>query len=216
MSQPTRIAVIGTGFAARFHLASYQKVYGENFEIAAICGRDIDRARQVAADFCIARVEKDWRSILADPTIDTIDICVPNDQHVPMILAAAKAGKHIICEKPLGGFFGPEDAGADWSAKGFPRQDMLDNVTDQIRQVQIAVREAGIVFCYGENWVHAPPIAKLDRRVASSGSAILRIDGEESHSGSHAAYFRRWRTAGGGSLLRLCVHPIGAALWLKQ
>ena len=216
MSQPIRIAIIGTGFAARFHLASYRKVYGENFEIAAICGRDISRARQVAADFGIGRVENDWRSILADPSIDAIDICVPNDQHVPMILAAAKAGKHIICEKPLGGFFGPDDAGADWSAEGFPRQQMLDSVADQIRQVQTAVREAGVVFCYGENWVHAPPIAKLDRLMAASGSAILRIEGEESHSGSHAPYSRQWRTAGGGSLLRLCVHPIGAALWLKQ
>src|SRR6202008_3942908 len=54
------------------------------------------------------------------------------------------------------------------------------------------------------------------RVMTASGSAIMRIEGEESHSGSHAPYSRRWRTAGGGSLLRLCVHPIGAALFLKQ
>jgi predicted dehydrogenase len=81
--------------------------------------------------------------------------------------------------------------------------------------VRQAVQAAGITFCYGENWVYAPPIVKVDRLMAASDSTILRIQGEESHSGSHSPYARRWRTSGGGSLLRLCVHPIGAALHLK-
>lgn len=216
MTTPLRIAVIGAGFAAHFHLASYRKVYGEQFEVAAIWGRDGVRAARLARDFGVARVESDWRAILADRAIDAVDLCVPNNLHVPMILAAVEAGKHIICEKPLGGFFGPEDAADDWSADGFARQTMLDAVAAQVRQVRDAVSAAGVTFCYGENWVHAPPVAKVDRLMAASGSAILRIEGEESHSGSHAPYSRHWRTAGGGSLLRLCVHPIGAALWLKQ
>ena len=213
---PLRIAVVGTGFAAHFHLASYRKVYGENFEIAAICGRNADRAAALAREFGVARVEPDWKALLADPTIDVVDLCVPNDLHVPRILAAAKAGKHVICEKPLGGYFGPADAPDDWSAEGFPRQAMLEAAAEQVRQVRAAVEAAGVTFCYGENWVHAPPIAKLDRLMAASDSVIMRIEGEESHSGSHAPYSRRWRRAGGGSLLRLGVHPISAALWLKQ
>jgi len=216
MDWPLRIAVIGTGFAARFHLASYRKVYGERFEIAAICGRDTQRTRALAEEFSVARCEADWQAVLTDPSIDAVDLCVPNHLHVPRILEAAAAGKHVICEKPLGGYFGPEDAGEDWSANGFPRESMLAAVAAQARQVRDAVAESGVTFCYGENWVSAPPIAKLDRLLAASQSAILRIEGEESHSGSHAPYSRRWRTAGGGSLLRLGVHPIGAALWLKQ
>lgn len=216
MDRPLRIAVVGTGFAARFHLASYRKVYGEQFEISAICGRDAGRTKALADEFGVARRETDWRSVLADQAIDAVDLCVPNHLHIPMILEAAGAGKHVICEKPLGGYFGPEDADGRWSADGFSRAAMLDAVAMQARQVREAVANAGITFCYGENWVHAPPIAKLDRLMAASQSAILRIEGEESHSGSHAAYARRWRTAGGGSLLRLGVHPVGAALWLKQ
>jgi predicted dehydrogenase len=216
MTKPLRIAVIGTGFAAHFHLSSYRKVYGESFEIAVICGRNAERTRGLAEQFGVARCESDWQAVLADPTIDVVDLCVPNDLHVPIILAAARAGKHVICEKPLGGFFGPEGAGDDWTADGFPRQAMLDAVAEQARQVRAAFAAGGGTFCYGENWVHAPPIAKLDRLMAASPSAILRIEGEESHSGSHAPYSRRWRTACGGSLLRLCVHPLGAALWLKQ
>lgn len=215
-SGPVRIAVIGTGFAARFHLESYRRVYGEHFEIVAICGRDSARASTLARTHGIARVENDYRQLLADPSIDAVDLCVPNDLHVPMILEAAAARKHIICEKPLGGFFGPAGASQDWTADGFSRAEMLEAVWSQVRQVREAVERAGVTFCYGENWVYAPPITKLDRLMAASGSAILRIEGEESHSGSHAPYSRRWRTAAGGSLLRLGVHPIGAALWLKQ
>lgn len=216
MADRLRIAVVGTGFAAHFHLASYRKVYGEAFEIAAICARNAERAKALAAEYAIARCVPAWEDVLADPAIDAVDLCVPNDLHVPMILAAAKAGKHVICEKPLGGYFGPEDAGEDWSADGFPRQAMLDAAAGQARQVREAVEAAGVTFCYGENWVHAPPIAKLDRLMAASDSVIMRIEGEESHSGSHAPYSRRWRRAGGGSLLRLGVHPLSAALWLKQ
>ncbi|MEN9932190.1 MAG: hypothetical protein RIS17_763, partial [Pseudomonadota bacterium] len=212
---PLRIAVIGAGFAAHFHLASYRRVYGECFEIASICGRS-PRAAALAREHGITRCESDWRAVLADPTIDVVDLCVPNHLHVPMILAAAEAGKHIICEKPLGGFFGPDNAGDDWCAKGFSREAMLDAVAGQAQQVREAVERAGVTFCYGENWVHAPPIAKLDRLMAASGSAIMRIEGEESHSGSHAPYSRRWRSSGGGSLLRLGVHPLSAALWLKR
>ena len=214
--RPLRIAVIGTGFAARFHLASYRKVYGERFEIAALCGRAADSTRAMAQEFGVPRGETDWQAVLADPAIDAVDLCVPNHLHVPMILQAAAAGKHVICEKPLGGFFGPDDAGDMWTADQFPRLTMLETVAAQARRVRDAVAAAGVVFCYGENWVHAPPIAKLDRLMAASQSVILRIEAEESHSGSHAPYSRQWHTAGGGSLLRLGVHPIGAALWLKQ
>jgi predicted dehydrogenase len=79
-----------------------------------------------------------------------------------------------------------------------------------------AVEAAGVTLCYAENFVYAPPVAKVRRFVERSGGAILDIRAEESHSGSHASYARRWRTSGGGSLLRLGAHPIGAALHLKH
>jgi predicted dehydrogenase len=59
-------------------------------------------------------------------------------------------------------------------------------------------------------------VAKLRRLLAASGGAILELRAEESHSGSHAAYAGRWRTAGGGALLRMGSHPVGAVLHLKH
>ncbi|HKU17205.1 MAG TPA: Gfo/Idh/MocA family oxidoreductase [Steroidobacteraceae bacterium] len=211
-----RIGILGSGFSAHFHLASYRKIRSETFEIAAICARNAASRGALAAQYGIARQFDDVDAMLASAEVDALDICVPNMLHVPMILAAARHGKHVICEKPLGGYFGPANAPPDWSAEGYSREAMLEAVAAQIAAVREAVTRAGIAFCYAENWVYAPPVVKLNRLMAASGSTILRIEGEESHSGSHAPYSRRWQTAGGGSLLRLCVHPIGAALFLKQ
>ena len=215
MGKRVRIGLVGTGFSAHFHLASYRKVYGEDFEIAGIYGRNRPRAAELAREFGISTCYDTVDAMLRDPTIDAVDLCVPNHLHVPLILQAAEQGKHIICEKPLGGYFGPPDAGDDWTAEGTSRATMLRHVLDEINAVEDAVARSGITFCYAENWVYAPPVAKLNRLMAASKSTILRIQGEESHSGSHSPYARHWRTAGGGSLLRLCVHPIGAALYLK-
>lgn len=211
-----RIGIIGAGFAAHFHLASYAKVWGEDFEIAAIAARNPAKAKQLADQFGVARYHDSIEALLCDPDIDAVDICVPNHLHVPLLMQAAGRGKHIICEKPLGGYFGPSDASDDWLADGFSRETMLDAVVAEMAGVREAIERAGVTFCYGENWIYAPPVVKVGRLMATSGSTILRIEGEESHSGSHSQAALRWRTAGGGSLARLCVHPIGAALHLKR
>jgi predicted dehydrogenase len=215
MAKPLRIGIVGAGFAAHFHLASYRKVYGEDFEIAGLYGPTSARVHDLMCRFGIARAYECIGDLFADPSVDVVDLCAPNHLHVPLILQAAESGKHIICEKPLGGYFGPRAADQSWTAAGASRRDMLEAAVAQSKSIKAAVARAGVTFCYGENWVYAPPIAKVNRLMSASGSTILRIQAEESHSGSHAKYAKQWRTAGGGSLLRLGVHPIGAAMYLK-
>ncbi len=77
------------------------------------------------------------------------------------------------------------------------------------------MRSAGVGFGYAENFIYAPPLAKARRLLERAGGTIFDIRAEESHSGSHAAYARFWNRSGGGSLLRLGAHPVGAALHLK-
>ncbi len=214
MAQRVRIGIVGTGFAAHFHLASYQKVYGEEFEIRGITGRNRDKAAHLAKEFGIPRVHDSLEQMLADREIDVVDLVVPNHLHVPLAVQAAQAGKHVFCEKPLTGYFGPPGA-KDWTAKGASREEFLRGALAEANRAYDAIRKAGVTLCYGENWVYAPPVVKVARLLEASQSAVLRIVGEESHSGSHAEYSRRWRTAGGGSLIRLAVHPVGAALFLK-
>jgi predicted dehydrogenase len=93
---------------------------------------------------------------------------------------------------------------------------MLAGALRHCDQVLEAVAAAGVTLCYAEDFVYAPPVAKLRRLVEASGGGILELRAEESHSGSHAAYAGRWRTSGGGSLLRMGSHPIGAVLHLKH
>ncbi len=216
MPKHVRIGLVGAGFAAHFHLASYQKVYGEDFEVRGITGRTKDKAVHLAKEFGIPKVYDTLEQMLADKEIDVVDLVVPNHLHVPLAVQAAQAGKHVFCEKPLTGFFGPPDSkGQKWSAKGYSREAMFKSVVEDGNKAYDAIRKAGVTLCYGENWVYAPPIVKIARLLAVSGSNIMRMQGEESHSGSHAEYAKRWQTAGGGSLIRLSVHPVGAALWLK-
>ncbi len=69
--------------------------------MAMICGRNPSTTRRAARSLGWKHARTDWRSVVADPGIDVIDICTPNDSHAEIALAAAKAGKAVLCEKPL-------------------------------------------------------------------------------------------------------------------
>lgn len=70
-------------------------------EINAIASRSLDRAQTAAAKLGISKAYGSYEELLADPEIEAIYNPLPNDQHVPMTLAAARAGKHVLCEKPV-------------------------------------------------------------------------------------------------------------------
>jgi predicted dehydrogenase len=112
----------------------------------------------------------------------------------------------VIVEKPLTGFFG---------AASTPREVMMLRALVSADQVLEACARAGVRLCYAENWVYAPPIQKARRLLAASGGPILRLVGEESHSGTHSPVNKHWQTGGGGSLIGKACHPLGAALYLK-
>jgi len=92
---------------------------------------------------------------------------------------------------------------------------MFEDALRAADEVVDAVTRNGVTFCYGENWVYAPSVTKANDILAESDNTILRISGEESHSGSHSEYAKEWRYSGGGSLINKGCHPLGAALYLK-
>jgi predicted dehydrogenase len=94
-----RMAIFGTGFMGRVHLEAARRV--EFVEAVAIAGRNTEAARRLGTGFSIATTATDYRYILRDPTIDAVHICTPNAQHFPMAQDALRAGKHVLCEKPL-------------------------------------------------------------------------------------------------------------------
>ena len=185
-------------------------------EIRAIASRTRARAEHLAGRYGIPTVYEDHQRLLDDPAISVIDLCVPNALHLPLVLEAAKAGKHVICEKPLTGYFGQGEQDTEVGLTS--KQAMLDKVRADLAEVTRVMAEHPVNFCYAENWVYAPAVRKaleiLDRYVTAG--SILEIRGEESHSGSHSEYSKWWRHAGGGSLARLAAHPIGLGLFLKH
>jgi len=101
-----RIGLIGYGFMGRAHSNAYRKV-GNFFDLEhkcvlqAACARDKEKINAFAKCWGYESVETDWRKLIARDDIDAVDICVPNNLHAEIALAAAKAGKMILCEKPL-------------------------------------------------------------------------------------------------------------------
>ena len=98
--------MIGYGFMGRAHSNAYRKV--NNFfdleyrpVLKAVCARDATNAKAFADKWGYESVETDWRKLLARKDIDAIDICTPNNLHKEIAIAAAQAGKMILCEKPL-------------------------------------------------------------------------------------------------------------------
>ncbi len=97
-----------------------------------------------------------------------------------------------------------------------PKAKMLERVAAECDTIGEALENAGVKFCYAENWVYAPAFVKLRRLAHAAGGTIMRIQAEESHSGSPSLYAKRWRTSGGGSLVLKGSHPLGAVLQLKR
>jgi predicted dehydrogenase len=205
--KPVGIGIVGAGFAAELHAVNYRPLRGGRVELAAVCARTREAAEAFARRHGIGRVFTDHRALLACPDVEVVDVCATTDVHHEIAIAAARAGRHVIVEKPLTGYFGEATD---------PPDRMLDVALGHADAVLDAVARAGVTLCYAEDFVYAPPVAKVRRLMEVAGAPVLELRAEESHSGSHAAYARRWRTAGGGALLRMGSHPVGVVLQLKR
>ena len=216
MDRTVKVGVVGAGFAANFHLRSYRQVQGVTVEVAAIVDVNKARAEDLAKRFGIPKFYDDYRFLLEDKSIQVVDLVVPNALHLPMVLQAAQADKHIICEKPLTGYFGQGEP--DEKVGATPKKQMLQKVQEDLKKVTAVMAAHPVKFCYAENWVHAPAFKKaieLMQKCFNSGT-ILEMRGEESHSGSHSEFAKWWCHAGGGAMARLGAHPLATGLFLKQ
>ena len=102
MSKIFNVAIIGVGIG-RSHIVEGYLPNGDKFKVVALCDLNQERMGTVADEFGIERRVTDFDDVLAMDDIDIIDVCTPPMLHHPMVMAALKAGKHVICEKPLVG-----------------------------------------------------------------------------------------------------------------
>jgi predicted dehydrogenase len=94
-----RAGIIGTGFMGGVHLEALRRL--GTVDVVAVAGSRIEKARAFADAAGIDKAEADYRTLLADHTIDVVHVCTPNASHFAMASAAVEAGKHVMCEKPL-------------------------------------------------------------------------------------------------------------------
>jgi predicted dehydrogenase len=206
MVKPLNLGLIGYGFMGRAHSNAYRKV-NHFFDLPfrpvlkAVCGRSADKIKAFADKWGYESTETDWRKLVERKDIDVVDICTPNDTHEEIALAAAKAGKMILCEKPLARTAAEGKRMVDAVARaGVPN--MVWYNYRRVPAVTLAKQlidegKLGRIFHYRakflQDWTINPELPQ-------GGTALWRLDVE---------------AAGSGVTGDLLAHCIDTALWLN-
>lgn len=209
------VALIGTGYAGRLHSDAFQKVGGINIRRKTVVDIDYPKAVAFQKEYGYELALKDFDEVLTDPEIDVVDICTPPFVHTDMVCAALDAGKHVICEKPLNGYFGKEGDPAP-VGREVSKAYMYQEVVKDMERVRQAIERSGKIFCYAENYVYAAAVQKVAGILAEKKSKIMFMKGEESLKGSISQEAGEWSQIGGGALIRAGCHPLSAMLMLKR
>lgn len=214
MKDRVTIGVVGAGRALELHAFGYKRS-NVPCRLKTVMARRSEQINQAVKLYGFEKGTTSYDDLLNDPEIDVIDICTPPYVHKEEIIQAMRAGKHVICEKPLTGYFGrpgdPEPIGEKVSKKW-----MYECLLKDLEDLKAVRAETGKRFMYAENFVYAPAVLKTGEIIRAKKSRILYMKGEESLKGSSSAVAGEWNRTGGGSFMRNGVHPLGAILYLKE
>ena len=206
MAKPLNVGMIGYGFMGRAHSNAYRKV-NHFFDLAhqpvlkAVCARTADKAKAFADQWGYESVETDWRKLVERKDIDLIDICTPNNTHAEIALAAAQAGKMILCEKPLA-MNGAEGRKMVEAVEKAKVPNMVWYNYRRVPAVTLAKQlidegRLGKIFHYRANFLQDWTISA---DLPQGGTALWRLD---------------VAAAGSGVTGDLLAHCIDTALWLN-
>lgn len=213
--KPITVGIIGGGYACYLHCKGYGRVGKIPVRLKTVCDVDEAKAAEAAKKFSIEQTCKDYRRILDDKEIDIIDVCTPPFSHVSIIKDVLQAGKHVICEKPLTGYFGrptdPQPIG-----KKVSKALMYEHVLSEMEELRAIVDRSDRLFMYAENYVYAPTLQKAAKIINGKKSKVLFMEGGLTLSGSSSSVAGFWDKTGGGSLVRNGCHPLAGILWIKQ
>ena len=201
------IGLVGYGFMGRTHSNGYKRVNDFFGDLAyrpvlkAICGRNSERTEAFASQWGYESTESDWKALIARDDIDAIDICTPNDSHAAIAIAAAEAGKMVLCEKPLA------------------------RTTEESLPMVEAVEKAGVANTVWYNYRRIPAVT-LAKQIIDSGKlgkvfhyrANFLQDwtiSEELPQGGEGLWRLDAAAAGSGVTGDLLAHCIDTAIWLN-
>ncbi|MBH1942486.1 Gfo/Idh/MocA family oxidoreductase [Mobilitalea sibirica] len=209
------IGMVGAGRATELHMNALHRVSDIPLRFKTIVARRSEQLLPAKELYGFEIASYDFNDLLTDPEIDVVDICTPPYVHEDMIIKALQAGKHVICEKPLAGYFGDEQ---DISPIGLtvPKTVMYEKLLKSLDKLKSAIDSSDKKFMYAENFVYAPAVVKAAEIITAKKSRILYMKGEESLKGSSSPVAGEWSKTGGGTFIRTGTHPLSAILWLKQ
>jgi len=187
--EKVRVGVIGSGFIGNIHVDGLKRV--PEAEIVAVASRTPGKARRFADERGIPHAYEDYRALLARDDIQAVTVGVPNYLHEEVVIAAAEAGKHIMCEKPF------------------------TTTMRAARNMLAAVRNAGVKLVYGEMLCFAPKYVRAKRLVEEGAlGKVFLVKQSEEHDGPHSPWFWDVNLSGGGVLLDMGCHSIEFARWI--
>lgn len=197
--QQLRIGLIGTGFMGKTHVfgfAAAQRVFDLAYDIVlhTVADRSAELAATAAQTLGFDASSGDWKTLIADPDIDVIDITAPNALHKEMALTALAAGKHVYCEKPL-----------------------ATTAADAAEMAQ-AAQAAGVRTQVGFNYL-CNPLFSLAREMIRGGElgeirSYRGIHAEDYMADAESPFTFRHDPAGGGALADLGSHALATAEFL--
>jgi predicted dehydrogenase len=196
MLEKLRIGIIGIGQIGQVHLENYQAI--PEVSVVAIADKDRERANDVAARFGILDVYADFRALLKREDIQAVDVCLHNNLHMPVSVAALEAGKHVYCEKPMAGSY--RDAEKMYQtarAQELKLSIQLGTLFSRETQAAKALIEQG--------WLGKPYHAR---------SVGFRRRGRPYVDGYGSPPFVQKRNAGGGAMYDMGVYHIASLLYL--
>lgn len=194
MTLKLKVGIVGCGSVVRqYHMPGWAAVV--DAEVVAACDIHRGAAEVFCADFGIPAVFDDYRKMIADPSINVIVIATPNKFHTPVVLAALKAGKHVLCEKPLA------------------------TTTKSIREIGAVSKKAKGILMVAQNLRFSPAA------VAAKQFLDKQDLGHVYHARVHATRrnlmpprigFLDPNLSGGGPCMDIGVHALDLALWLMK
>ncbi len=184
-----KVGIIGSQFEADIHAASFQSM-PEEAEVVAIASPTPGHPEALARRYGIPRVFHDYKQLLGEKDIEMVTIAAPNFLHARMTIDIARAGKHVVCEKPL--CMTLEEA-----------DEMID-----------VCRRQGVLLMYAEELFFAPKYVQA-KRMADAGAfgRVHLVKQSEKHSGPHAPWFWDVERSGGGAFTDLGCHGVAFCYW---
>jgi predicted dehydrogenase len=176
------VTMLGSGLIGAFYTMALHGQRNRD-RVGVVYSRTEERAREFAERWDVPRHTTDLASAIEDPSTDTVVIGLPNHLHEEAVTLAARAGKAVLCTKPLG-----------------------RNAEEALRMLE-TVERAGVFHGYLEDLVYTPKTLKAIESVhAGAVGDVLWVRSRETHPGPHSAWFWSLEEAGGGALIDLGCH----------